>query len=167
MIPEAPWLRLVLVTGDRDEPLAQLPVETVRVAEALATATGDHAGQGPEPYDTAMLLFTSGTTGPSKAVVVPWAASHGYWSWVPADTIQPGEGLYAPLPMFHITGIGSLQYAAWRGGRFITRDRFSAASFWNDVRASGATAAGLVGPMTALLAAVSNATTTRRTRCAA
>jgi carnitine-CoA ligase len=106
----------------------------------------------PELHDTAMLLFTSGTTGPSKAVIVPWAAAHGYWSWVPDDTLAPGEALYAPMTMFHISGLGALQFAAWRGGRLVTRDRFSATSFWPDVRATGAAVAGIVGPMSSLLA---------------
>jgi crotonobetaine/carnitine-CoA ligase len=147
---EAPRLRLVVVTGERGE-LPPLGDVTVVAADDLLAAPPE-ARHEPELHDTAMLLFTSGTTGPSKAVVVPWAAAHGYWSWAPDDTLAPGEALYAPMTMFHISGLGALQFAAWRGGRLVLRDRFSASSFWSDVRATGATAAGLVGPMTGLLA---------------
>ena len=155
VVGQLPLLRLVVVLGDGTLP--DLGIETVSVDDFLARArlptdaTADLAG--PEPHDTAMLLFTSGTTGPSKAVVVPWAGAHGYWSWVPDDMLADGDGLYAPMTMFHISGLGALQYAASRGARFIVRDRFSATEFWTDVRALDATACGLVGPMTALLAA--------------
>ena len=105
----------------------------------------------PELHDTAMFLFTSGTTGPAKAVVIPWAASHSHWSQVPADTLGRGEALYAPVAMFHNSGIGALQYVVWKGGRLVLRDKFSATAYWDDVRAKGAVASGIVGPMTAVL----------------
>ena len=155
VVGHLPLLRLVVVLGDG--PLPALGVRTVTSNELLAAtnhdADGEPAGSEPEPHDTAMLLFTSGTTGPSKAVIVPWAGAHGYWSWVPDDMLGAGEGLYAPMTMFHISGLGALQYAACRGARFILRDRFSATAFWTDVRETDAAACGLVGPMTALLAA--------------
>lgn len=103
------------------------------------------------PHETAMLLFTSGSTGPSKAVVVPWAAARGYWGWVPEDAVRQGETLFVPMPMFHNAGLGALQQVAWRGGRLFHQGRFSASTFWDDVRRSGAVAAALVGPMTAVL----------------
>jgi carnitine-CoA ligase len=150
-----PRLRLVVVTGEGGDPPSLGGVTVVAAADLLAGAVPPDDRDDrhePELHDTAMLLFTSGTTGPSKAVIVPWAAAHGYWSWVPDDTLAPGEALYAPMTMFHISGLGALQFVAWRGGRLVTRDRFSATSFWPDVRATGAAVAGIVGPMSGLLA---------------
>ncbi len=106
---------------------------------------------GPADHDIACLLFTSGTTGPSKAVITPWAVVWQNWSWVPDDTLAQGQGLYCAMPLFHNSGRGAFNYTVARGGRFVMRDKFSATSFWSDCRDHHCTVASLVGPMTALL----------------
>ncbi|HUP74247.1 MAG TPA: AMP-binding protein [Acidimicrobiales bacterium] len=106
---------------------------------------------GPEYRDIAALLFTSGTTGPSKAVIVPWALVYQFWSFVPDDALSPGDGLFLPFPLFHNSGRSGFNYAMTRGARLVFRERFSAATFWDDVRATDTTVAGLVGPLTSLL----------------
>jgi crotonobetaine/carnitine-CoA ligase len=50
--------------------------------------------EGPVYRDIAVVLFTSGTTGPSKPVLVPWANIYQFWS-VPDDTLLEGESVYA------------------------------------------------------------------------
>ena len=106
---------------------------------------------GPEYRDVASLLFTSGTTGPSKAVIVPWGLVYQFWSFVPDDTLAPGDALFLPFPLFHNSGRSGFNYALTRGARLVFRERFSATTFWDDVRATNATVAGLVGPLTSLL----------------
>ena len=120
---------------------------------AGAGAAADPPGfAGPEYRDIHSLMFTSGTTGPSKAVITPWAVMYQFWSWIPDDALDAGEGLYCAMPLFHNSGRSAFNYAMVRGARFVIRDRFSAGQFWADVRATDCTAAALVGPMTALLA---------------
>jgi crotonobetaine/carnitine-CoA ligase len=106
---------------------------------------------GPEPWDIACLLFTSGTTGPSKAVRCPWGLVYQMWSWVPPDVVQPGDGIYNPLPLFHNSGRSGFATALARGARFIIREKFSATNLWDDVRVTNARAVALVGPMTSVL----------------
>jgi crotonobetaine/carnitine-CoA ligase len=122
-----------------------------------ADFVGDRHGEGardwpgPEYRDIHSLMFTSGTTGQSKAVITPWAVMYQFWSWVPDDTLVPGEGVYCTMPMFHNSGRSAFNYAMVSGARFVTRDRFSATNFWSDVRATDCRTAALIGPMTALL----------------
>jgi crotonobetaine/carnitine-CoA ligase len=106
---------------------------------------------GPVYRDIAVVLFTSGTTGPSKPVLAPWANIYQFWSWVPSDTLLEGEAVYCPLPMAHNSGRSCLNYALATGATFVFRERFSGTTFWADVRAHNCTAAAIVGPMTALL----------------
>src|SRR4051794_11568730 len=42
----------------------------------MATGEPAHDLEGPAPYDISSILYTSGTTGPSKGVMVPWAQAH-------------------------------------------------------------------------------------------
>ncbi len=109
------------------------------------------SGGGPDYRDIAAILFTSGTTGPSKAVLSPWAVIYQMWSWVPPDALAPGEGLYSAFPMFHNSGKSSFNSCMVRGGRYVLRDRFSATHFWDDVRKTNCVVGTTVGPMTALL----------------
>ena len=106
---------------------------------------------GPQYRDVHSLMFTSGTTGPSKAVITPWAVMYQFWSWVPDDALVSGDGLYCAMPLFHNSGRSAFNYAMARNARFVLRDRFSASDFWSDIRATGCVTAALVGPMTALL----------------
>jgi crotonobetaine/carnitine-CoA ligase len=76
-----------------------------------------------------------------------------FWSWVPSDTLTEGEAVYCPLPMAHNSGRSCINYALATGATFVFRERFSGATFWDDVREHDCRAAAIVGPMTAFLAA--------------
>jgi crotonobetaine/carnitine-CoA ligase len=149
---QLPQLRTVVVV-DGPPPSGPTPFRALAADELLAAgaATDVDDLEGPAYRDIAAMIFTSGTTGPSKGVLTPWAVVHQMWSWVPADAVRPGEGLYCALPMFHISGRSAFTAALLRGARYVTRDRFSVAGFWDDVRAHGCAAATTVGPLTALL----------------
>ena len=49
-----------------------------------------------------------------------------FWSWVPDDTLRPGDGLYCAMPLFHNSGRSAFNYAMAHGARFVIRDQFSA-----------------------------------------
>jgi crotonobetaine/carnitine-CoA ligase len=91
--------------------------------------------------DAVMILYTGGTTGPSKGVVM---THHFYWSY--ARMVKESIGYkeddvsYTCMPLFHINAqIGSIVAALYAGGRVALYQRFSARSFWDEIRNSGAT----------------------------
>jgi len=84
---------------------------------------------------TALLIFTSGTTGLPKAAkishyrVLEWS----FWFAGMMDT-GPADRLYNCLPLYHSTGgVAGLGAVLVRGGTVVIRRRFSASRFWDDV----------------------------------
>jgi carnitine-CoA ligase len=158
VLPDLPELQRVVVVAsaeggdwsDRAQgALQEAGVAIIDGAAALECAVPAEDLAGPSYRDVATLLFTSGTTGPSKGVLVTWASVYQTWSWVPSEALTPGDGLYCPFPMFHTSGKSALNAALVRGARFVWRDRFSAADLWADIRRADCVAACLVGPMLA------------------
>jgi len=151
LMSRLPRLETVVVL---DQAAAGLAVEGVRVVDRARLLDGAEPASGlpgPECWDLAALLYTSGTTGPSKAVRMPWGAIYQNWSWVPEDAFGPGEGLHCALPLFHNSGRSGFNCVLARGGRFVMREKFSATHVWDEVRRTNCAALALVGPLTALL----------------
>ena len=146
LCPSLPLLKTIVVL---DAGVA-LPADTVRMISGEEFLNGVEPAMdldGPEYRDIAAIMYTSGTTGPSKGVLLPWATLYQTWSGAPEDMLPQGESIYCTLPLVHNSGRSCLQYALKQGARFVWRERFSGSDFWSDVRATGCTAASLVGPM--------------------
>ena len=124
------------------------------LARAHATGGGPPAGPAPRPEDTALVLFTSGTTGVPKGVM------HAHRSFVVAGEgfverqwIQPDDRMLCILPMFHVNALFySLGGALAAGAALILGGRFSASRFWQLVAGSGATQVNMLGSIGRILA---------------
>jgi crotonobetaine/carnitine-CoA ligase len=146
---ELPLLDTVLLVDGSAPADGQLTMISLR--EELAATEAETDFDGPDVTDVSTLMFTSGTTGPSKAVITPWGLTYQMWSWVPGDMLGPGEALFSAMSLVHNSGRSGFSYVLSRGACLVTRDKFSAASVWDDVRRFDCVALALVGPLTALL----------------
>lgn len=116
-------------------------------------ATAAPAARGVST-DTAMILYTSGTTGDAKGVVL----SHGCILTAARASAGvmfeagPDDVIYTCLPLFHCA---AQQLGLWTalvsGARLVLAPRFSAAAFWPQVHAHGVTAFHFIGPLLSIL----------------
>jgi crotonobetaine/carnitine-CoA ligase len=99
--------------------------------------------------DTFLLMFTSGTTGPSKANIAPHGRAINFGlRRVQAFGYQPEDVLYTCLPLFHGNGLVSTCMAGMVAGCSVALSRrFSVSRFWDEVREVGATQFNLLGVM--------------------
>jgi carnitine-CoA ligase len=105
-------------------------------------------------HEIVAIMYTSGTTGPSKGVRVAHAHAYTY-ARLAGQTTQLCERdvYFAPLPLFHIAGQWALVYACLQvGATAIVRRRFSVSDFWNVARESKANVSFLLGAMANFLA---------------
>jgi carnitine-CoA ligase len=109
---------------------------------------------GVGPGDAVAILYTSGTTGPSKGVVCPQAQFY-WWAVSTAalfDGLSDDDVLYTCLPLFHTNALNACMQALVHGARFVVGPRFSASRFWDRVVAADATVTYLLGAMVSILA---------------
>lgn len=149
--PELSEVSLILVRGDHDsEPSGNIRLELL----------DKHRGSDESPIADistpgriCLLLYTSGTTGPSKACMV----SHNYiCNQARQSNIAvvplPGEVMWTCLPLFHGAAIDTTLSALLAKSRIAIASRFSVSSFWAEIERSGAGNARLMATIFPLLA---------------
>ncbi|KKC27680.1 crotonobetainyl-CoA:carnitine CoA-transferase [Sphingomonas sp. SRS2] len=104
------------------------------------------------PSDTAAILYTSGTTGPSKGVCCPHAQFF-WWGLLSIDTLETraDDRLLTTLPLFHSNALGCVFKAMLSGASLSVLERFSASNFTAELRRHGATMTYLLGAMVSIL----------------
>ena len=114
---------------------------------------GDAVAPAPvQPGDDLAVLYTSGTTGPSKGVRCP----HGQFYWWGVNSgealgVREGDVLYTCLPLFHTNALNAFLQALVNEACLTVGARFSASRFWDELAESGATVTYLLGTMVSIL----------------
>lgn len=101
------------------------------------------------PRDTMFLMYTSGTTGPSKGVVSPHSQGLSIGNQVvEAYGYTPDDVIFTCLPLFHGNSLWySFMPALVCGARIVVSRRFSGSSYWEEIVSSGATQTNALGAM--------------------
>jgi crotonobetaine/carnitine-CoA ligase len=90
----------------------------------------------PDPMSVPTLVYTSGTSGPAKPVLLRASSLSLYGHNLVNDTgkVWPaGTGYYSPWHPAHILGAVALDAAVQRNLTLVTRRKFTADTFWTDV----------------------------------
>jgi crotonobetaine/carnitine-CoA ligase len=157
-----PDVTLILYRGA----LASRPACPVRIAplDEYRGDCDDPITVKPSPSDLACIVYTSGTTGPSKGCML----SYNYMCNLARLQLRAGPATdkdvtITPLPLFHMNAmcVGVLANILV-GARVAIVPRFSVSNFWPEVERSGATIASILGGMGGLLAQAPESEAMRR-----
>jgi crotonobetaine/carnitine-CoA ligase len=145
IVQSLPNLKSVVAVGDTEIALP-VPIEPYAalmnsgVAANLPKVAAD---------DICNILYTSGTTGPSKGCIL----THGYYTWNAealrlAGWVAPGDTIFGANPLFHNSGqVFLVQAALSCGGKVIVEPGFHASTFMRRARVTGATVINGMGAM--------------------
>lgn len=129
--------------------LSILVTQDDSVVEALSRDVWVPAEDGS---DVGSLFFTSGTTGPSKAVATSWeylftVAATATQAW----ELAAGEVLWTAMPLFHLSAAPSVLAPLLVGATTVLAGGFHPEQVWDDVRARGAVGFVGAGAMVSML----------------
>ena len=142
---QARFLRTLVVVGAADDATpAPGGLETVdHVLDAVAPSALPPLARPIEPWDNQFVLYTSGTTGPSKGVLTSYMQRHAHAFSARHITAADRRLIHAPLS--HTGGIGNVYGMLARGGSIALVESFKTDRFWHDVRRFGITTTSLLG----------------------
>lgn len=146
---------IVHPTGAPDRAPAPLEVPSRIAHHGLSEVRSDATPPDPDIdcFATSTILYTSGTTGPSKGVVL----SHSANLYLARHTTHlmgydGDDVLYSAFPLFHINAKYTSTMASLEvGARLVLHDRFSASGFWDTCRRQGVTAFNYQGALLLML----------------
>lgn len=131
--PESPGLQRLFVAGED----SWNPLVADHGIEARAASS----------RDTSLLIFTSGTTGRSKACEL----SHHYMigqarMMIECAELTADDVMYCPYPLFHLDATAlTVVPSLLLGATAVIPERFSVSRFWPDIRRYGCTTFDFMG----------------------
>ena len=151
---DLPKLERIICFGEVDKEISKsLPVP-VSPIEDFFEYSSDPVEVDISPADPAAIIYTSGTTGLSKGAVCP----HNYYVHTGRLVARLRDAnsrdiLYTFLPLFHINAQLMTTLAAQvSDAQMVLSERFSASTFWDDIRKYGATQFNYLGAVMTILA---------------
>lgn len=147
------WIETLIVTSEADTASQMFPNRNIQAFDDMLSDNDQHITSSASDLDPAAIMFTSGTTGPSKGCVL----SHRYAvrtaeNVIPAFRVSGEDTVYSPYPLSHI---GPAYYdvlpTLMMGGRVVLRDGFSLSNFWPEIQSFAVTWFMMLGSVQQLL----------------
>jgi acyl-CoA synthetase (AMP-forming)/AMP-acid ligase II len=134
---------VVFVAPEYRDKLAEImaqverPIRVIETSEATGPDWPDEQNPvsspaAPTPDDTALLLYTSGSTGlPKGAIISHRAVTCGGRNVTEGHQLTPDDRALCVLPVYHINGaMVTVSAPLYSGGSVVMPKRFSATDYW-------------------------------------
>ncbi|MGA0825669.1 MAG: AMP-binding protein, partial [Burkholderiaceae bacterium] len=102
----------------------------------IQKAAQEDLSMGAHPAELALLMYTSGTTGRPKGVMLTHTNLLSNAASISKEhELKADDRVYAVLPLYHINAFGVTMMATlWHGGSLAMPPKFSAKQFWSQVK---------------------------------
>lgn len=142
VIARAPAVRTIVQIGGGAQDATDRPYRLVPLDD-LPSSNGSDGLPPGRHSDVATIVYSSGTTGAAKGIVMSHAHAFSFArQWCALMRYTREDRLYSPTPLSYMlaTILGVLPSLLVRG-EICFAPRFSASSYWDDIRAYEATVA--------------------------
>ncbi len=150
---DLPKLERIICHGEADQEIFKALPVPISSIEDFFKFPSDPLQVDISPADPAAIIYTSGTTGLSKGVVCP----HKYYLHTARLVARLRDAtsqdiFYTFLPLFHINAqLMTVLTAQVSDAQVVLSDRFSASTFWDDIKRFGATQFNYLGAVMTIL----------------
>ena len=148
---DVPQLERAFVLGlDAAAPPPRFRRIRLQPFEPLLEAPGELPRLAVRPQDLGAIMYTSGTTGPSKGVLMPHAHLYLFGLGVVENLgLNTEDTYYICMPLFHANAMLMQLYGALIAGcKAVIAPGFSASRWLDDIRRHGVTITNTLGVMT-------------------
>jgi carnitine-CoA ligase len=149
---ELTHLRHVIVVGEDDHSLPR-PIMCHSYEKLMDNAGDEPVDVEIKPNDPSLILFTSGTTGPSKGAILSHQANFTLASTCcELMNYGPTDHLFTVFPLFHVNArYATILPALISGSDVVMHEKFSASRFWDICRTEQITSFTYMGSLLTLL----------------
>ncbi len=157
VLPALPRISQLVLAGDNG-PASDPPTSTPAcLPYAVLRQITPNSSTLPRPAvgfaDLCLLLYTSGTTGRSKAAMIPHRFVLGHARlMIEGLGLRTDDVLYCPYPMYHLdAAVLTIAPALMLRGVAAIGERFSVSRYWDEMRAFKATVFDFMGATLTML----------------
>ncbi|MBX3529079.1 MAG: AMP-binding protein [Rhizobiaceae bacterium] len=143
-------LRTLVVSGESEDAASRF--KTVALRDCFDAADPAACPDVTvEPWQAQFILFTSGTTGPSKGAIVTYVQMFDMMMANTAGRLGADDVYLASTPLFHVGGSRVVNGMLIYGGAVVLLAQFKTDTFWDTIRTHRATACVLIGAVARFL----------------